>query len=58
MQVEEGLLQVLYKAGAGERVLEDWAVRQVLEAEGNWLSSHTEAKYFLRVTDEGAELVT
>ena len=57
IQVREGLLQVLYKADSEERILEGWEIRQILENKENWLAPYGEAKYFLRITDEGAKRV-
>lgn len=57
MQVKEGLLQVLVKDNSGERIIESWEIQQALGNEQNWLTPHTEATYFLRITDEGAKLV-
>jgi len=58
IQVQEGLLQVVYKSNSEERILEDWEVKQVLAEEENWLASPTDAKYFLRLTEEGGISVT
>ena len=56
-QIRDGLIEMLQKYLTGQRVLEDWEVRQVLADLRHWRTPDDEAVYFLHLTEQGAKRI-
>jgi hypothetical protein len=57
MMARDGQFVVRHRTAAGERVLQNWEVREVFAIEANRLLQREQAEYFLSLTDKGVQYV-